>query len=78
MATPTEYDVPKCAEGVFGCNRGVDGHWTHTMNGTWTVADMRPDRSRTGEPEPANATSESNRPVVESPWSQFASDCPRC
>ena len=56
MASPTEYDVPKCGEGVFGCTKGSDGHWTHTMNGTWTVGQMRPRASRTGEPEPKNAT----------------------
>lgn len=39
MATPTEYDVPKCADGVEGC-QFIDGHWIHSMNGTWTVKQM--------------------------------------
>eukprot|EP01052_Picozoa_sp_SAG31_P028154 SAG31_NODE_2693_length_5236_cov_23.769905_5_plen_212_part_00 len=56
MASPTEYDVPKCGEGVFGCTKGADGHWTHMMNGTWTVGEMHPIKSRTGEPEPKNAS----------------------
>lgn len=43
MATPTEYDVPQCSAGKFGCTReatpsGVG--WVHSMNGTWTVGDM--------------------------------------
>ena len=49
MASPVEYDVPKCGVGIHGCARGADGHWTHTMNGTWTVGDMRPNPSRTNE-----------------------------
>ena len=56
MASPTEYDVPKCGEGVFGCTKMTDGHWTHTMNGTWTVGDMHPSPSRKNEPEPRNGT----------------------
>lgn len=56
MATPTEYDVPKCADGVFGCLKGEDGHWTHTMNGTWTVGQMHPKASRSDQHEPINAT----------------------
>jgi len=39
LATPTEYDVPKCGEGVPQCTL-IDGHWVHTMNGTWTVGQM--------------------------------------
>jgi hypothetical protein len=39
MATPTEYDVPKCGAGVEGC-AFEDGHWVHRMNGTWTVSQM--------------------------------------
>lgn len=39
MATPTEYDVPKCSDGVEGCSF-EDGHWVHRMNGTWTVGQM--------------------------------------
>jgi len=39
MATPTEYDVPKCSEGIEGCSR-EGGQWVHRMNGTWTVGEM--------------------------------------
>ena len=28
MATPVEYDVPKCSEGVEGC-AFENGHWVH-------------------------------------------------
>ena len=28
-----EFDVPKCAEGVPGCSKGVDGTWVHTVIG---------------------------------------------
>jgi len=43
IASPVEYDVPKCAEGVVGCTRatnasGGDGSgngWVHTINGTF-------------------------------------------
>jgi hypothetical protein len=52
----SRYDVPQCEEGKFGCEKGKDGHWIHTMNGTWTVADMHPIRSRTAEPQIANAS----------------------
>jgi hypothetical protein len=50
MASPTEYDVPKCADGVYGCSRTADGGWVHSHNGTWTVADMKASAA------PANAT----------------------
>ena len=41
MASPTEYDVPKCGEGVYGCSRtGVNGSWVHTHNGTWQLSQM--------------------------------------
>ena len=39
MATPTEYDVPKCSAGVPGCSY-EGGRWVHRMNGTWAVQDM--------------------------------------
>lgn len=39
MATPTEYDVPKCGADVPGCSY-EDGRWVHRMNGTWQVGDM--------------------------------------
>jgi hypothetical protein len=57
MASPVEYDVPKCAEGVYGCSRGVDGGWVHSHNGTWKVSQMTA-RKTPGIPVkvPANAT----------------------
>ena len=44
IASPVEYDVPKCEEGVVGCSRatkasGGDGSgrgWVHTINGTFS------------------------------------------
>lgn len=39
MATPIEYDVPKCAADIEGCAY-EDGHWVHRMNGSWTVGEM--------------------------------------
>ena len=33
IASPVEYDVPKCAEGVMGCSM---------ENGTWTPAAVWP------------------------------------
>lgn len=50
MATPTEYDVPKCEHGKFGCAL-EDGRWVHTMNGTWLIHEMSDISQR-----PANAT----------------------
>lgn len=41
MASPTEYDVPKCAKGKFGCSYEPGLGWVHRMNGTWTVGQMR-------------------------------------
>ena len=43
IASPVEYDVPRCGEGVAGCTRatkssGGDGSgrgWVHTINGTF-------------------------------------------
>ncbi len=40
MGSPTEYDVPKCTDGVFGCSKDTNGDWVHTMNGTWQVSQM--------------------------------------
>ena len=31
-----EYDVPKCAEGVMGCEQTADKNWIHTIKGTFT------------------------------------------
>lgn len=61
MASPVEYDVPKCGDGVMDCEKGADGHWTHTMNGTWTVGNMHPISScrgcpRSVEPQVKNAS----------------------
>jgi len=36
IASPVEYDVPKCSEGVMGCSRESDGSWIHTIKGTFT------------------------------------------
>lgn len=33
----SEYDVPKCAPGVPGCNKEADGTWVHTITGTFKV-----------------------------------------
>lgn len=35
IASPVEYDVPKCAEGVKGCSKDEDGNWIHTIHGTF-------------------------------------------
>lgn len=35
IASPVEYDVPKCAEGMMGCEKAEYG-WTHTITGTYT------------------------------------------
>jgi len=35
IASPVEYDVPKCADGVPGCSRGADGTWVHTIKGSY-------------------------------------------
>jgi len=35
IASPVEYDVPKCAEGIEGCSKGENGHWVHTIRGTF-------------------------------------------
>lgn len=36
IASPVEYDVPKCGPGVPGCSRAADGvNWVHTIEGTY-------------------------------------------
>jgi hypothetical protein len=36
IASPVEYDVPKCAAGVKGCSKDPkSGRWIHTINGTY-------------------------------------------
>jgi len=35
IASPVEYDVPRCADGVEGCSRAADGSWEHTIRGTY-------------------------------------------
>lgn len=36
IASPVEYDVPKCAPGVPGCEQDRSGAWIHTITGTFT------------------------------------------
>lgn len=35
IASPVEYDVPKCKEGMMGCSLAKDGTWIHTITGTY-------------------------------------------
>ncbi len=36
IASPVEYDIPQCEEGMPGCSRNdVDGTWQHTITGTY-------------------------------------------
>jgi len=35
IASPVEYDVPKCDASVPGCEQTVDGNWVHTITGTF-------------------------------------------
>jgi len=35
IASPVEYDVPQCHEGLMGCSKGLDGTWVHTITGTY-------------------------------------------
>eukprot|EP00946_MAST-07B_sp_MAST-7B-sp1_P004075 g4075.t1 len=36
IASPVEYDIPQCKEGMPGCSRNpVDGTWQHTITGTY-------------------------------------------
>lgn len=36
IASPVEYDVPKCKAGIMGCSQLPDGTWIHTIHGTFT------------------------------------------
>jgi hypothetical protein len=36
IASPVEYDVPKCDHGVPGCSQDDKGNWIHTIHGTYT------------------------------------------
>ena len=36
IASPVEYDVPKCEKGMIGCSRNpIDNSWMHTITGTY-------------------------------------------
>jgi len=35
IASPVEYDVPRCGEGIQGCSKQDDGTWIHTITGTF-------------------------------------------
>jgi len=35
IASPVEYDVPKCGPSVPGCTQQPDGNWVHTIQGTY-------------------------------------------
>jgi len=35
IASPVEYDVPKCKKGMMGCSLAKDGTWIHTITGTY-------------------------------------------
>ena len=35
IASPVEYDVPKCNEATRGCSRATDRSWVHTIRGTF-------------------------------------------
>jgi len=36
IASPVEYDVPKCEKGMTGCEQQADASWVHTITGTFT------------------------------------------
>jgi len=36
IASPVEYEVPKCREGLEACTPTPDGGWLHTITGTFT------------------------------------------
>lgn len=36
IASPVEYDVPKCDEVTPGCSKAEDGSWIHTIHGQYT------------------------------------------
>jgi len=40
IASPVEYDVPKCEKGMMGCEQTPDGNWVHTITGTFHVPDV--------------------------------------
>lgn len=40
IASPTEYDVPKCDVNVPGCSQDSDGKWIHTIRGTFAVGNQ--------------------------------------
>jgi hypothetical protein len=35
IASPVEYDVPKCDNQTLGCSQTADGNWVHTIQGQW-------------------------------------------
>eukprot|EP00463_Aulacantha_scolymantha_P004015 TRINITY_DN497_c0_g1_i1.p1 TRINITY_DN497_c0_g1~~TRINITY_DN497_c0_g1_i1.p1 ORF type:complete len:412 (+),score=47.44 TRINITY_DN497_c0_g1_i1:493-1728(+) len=35
IASPVEYDIPKCGSNIMGCKRQPDGNWVHTIHGTF-------------------------------------------
>jgi len=35
IASPVEYDVPKCDASVMGCSQDEKGNWIHTIRGTY-------------------------------------------
>jgi len=35
IASPVEYDIPKCGPGIMGCTQQKDGNWIHTIHGTF-------------------------------------------
>eukprot|EP00403_Amphidinium_massartii_P006684 CAMPEP_0178382090 /NCGR_PEP_ID=MMETSP0689_2-20121128/6317_1 /TAXON_ID=160604 /ORGANISM="Amphidinium massartii, Strain CS-259" /LENGTH=525 /DNA_ID=CAMNT_0020002289 /DNA_START=98 /DNA_END=1675 /DNA_ORIENTATION=- len=37
LASPVEYDVPKCSKGMMGCTQSPDGNWVHTITGTFSA-----------------------------------------
>jgi hypothetical protein len=38
IASPVEYDVPKCDKDVMGCSQAADGSWIHTLHGTYPAS----------------------------------------
>ena len=39
IASPVEYDVPKCTHGMVGCSKNpIDGSWMHTIVGTYSAS----------------------------------------
>lgn len=40
IASPVEYDVPRCGENVEGCTRSKDNTWIHTITGTFAGEGM--------------------------------------